>query len=125
MPWLGPDLVISSALTYTCSPPGMIAQGLDIRLSQPFNVTSRSGHIELGHIPSEALALTCKVAGSFDRISRSLKDVSELWKHELNATNTCRACFEVGHRATGLRINESIPASNFTFLTRARFRRRR
>src|SRR5271168_3632944 len=125
MPWLEPDLVISSALTYTCSPPGMIAQGLDIRLSQPFNVTSRSGHIDLGHITSEALALTCKVTGSFDPIVRSFKDACELWERELNASNACRACFEVGHRATSLRINESIPASNFTFLTRARFRRRR
>jgi hypothetical protein len=125
MPWLGPDLVTSSALTYTCSPPGMIAQGLDIRLSQPFNVTSRSGHIELDHIPSEALALTCKVAGSFGQIGRSFKDACELWEHELNASNTRRACFEVGHRATSLRINESIPASSFTFLTRARYRRRR
>jgi hypothetical protein len=109
MPWLGPDPVITSALPYTGSPPSMVAQGLDIRLSQSFDIASRSRHVELGHIPSEALALTCKVARSFDQIGRSFEDALELREHVLNASNACRACFEVGHRAARLRINESIP----------------
>src|ERR1700733_15770283 len=98
MPWLGPDLVVSGALTHTCSPPSMIAQGLDVRLPQPFNITPRSGHIELDHIPSEALALTCKVAGSFSQVGRSFEDALELREHVLNASNACPACFKLGPR---------------------------